>query len=160
MFLYRFDIQYSFRGEQNKMVESKILIVEDEIIIAEDLKQELTKLGYKIIGIASKGKEAIKKIKKTRPDIILMDLTLKGELDSIETAQQINKHHNIPLIYISGYFDQKMIQRAKKTQTYGYLKKPIRPLEIDNKIKAALKIHKLQKTLHYMNTQLNQQTIS
>ena len=129
------------------MVESKILIVEDEIIIAEDLKQELTKLGYKIIGIATKGKEAIKKIKKTKPDLILMDLTLKGELDGIETAKQINKHHNIPLIYISGYFDHKIIQRAKKTKAYGYLKKPIRPVEIHNKIKIALKAHKLQKNI-------------
>ena len=84
------------------MDDSKILIVKDEYIVATDLKQQLEDMGHKIVGIEGDGKAAIKKTVETEPDLILMDITLKGELDGIETAQRIQEDYDIPFIYLSG----------------------------------------------------------
>ena len=106
------------------MDDSKILIVEDEFIVATDLKQRLEDLGHEIVGIEGDGKSAIKKTVETEPDLILMDITLKGELDGIETAQQIQNIYDIPFIYLSGSSDTTTIERAKITEPSGYIIKP------------------------------------
>ena len=102
------------------MDDSKILIVEDEYIVATDLKQRLEDMGHKIVGIEGDGKSAIKKTEETKPDLILMDITLKGELDGIETAQQIQEDYDIPLIYLSGRNDNNTLKRAKTTEPSGF----------------------------------------
>ena len=84
------------------MIDSKILIVEDEYIVATDLKQRLEDIGHEIVGIESDGKSAIKKTVETKPDLILMDITLKGESDGIETAQRIQDIYDVQFIYLSG----------------------------------------------------------
>jgi len=118
------------------MVDSKILIVEDELIVATDLKQQLEDMGHEIVGIEGDGKGAIKKTVETEPDLILMDITLKGELDGIETAQQIQEDYDIPLIYLSGRYDNTTLERARTTEPSGYIIKPF----IDKGIKKALEM--------------------
>ncbi len=106
------------------MVDSKVLIVEDDYIVALDLKQRLEDMGHKIVGIEGDGEAAIKNTQKTKPDLILMDITLKGELDGIETAQKIQENNNIPFIYVSGYNDKKTLKRAKITKPLAFITKP------------------------------------
>ena len=116
------------------MDDSKILIVEDEYIVATDLKQRLENMGHEIVGIEGDGKSAIKKTVETKPDLILMDITLKGEIDGIETVQQIQEDYDIPFIYVSGSYDKTTLNRAKTTEPSGYIIKPF----IDRGIEKAL----------------------
>jgi len=120
--------------------------VEDVNIVASDLKQRLEKLGYKIVDIVDNGKDAIKVTEETKPDIILMDIILKGDLDGIETIQIINELHDIPHIYLTAYYDDKILERASKTQPYGYITKPFEDIGLYTAIQLALYKHqKLQR---------------
>ena len=119
------------------MLNSKILIVEDEIIVATDLKQRLENLGYNIVGITAKGRDAIKITGETNPDLILMDIMLKGGLDGIETAQKIRNVYNIPFIYLTGSTDNTILERAETTKPIGYIIKPFDDLSIQNSIEIA-----------------------
>lgn len=120
--------------ELYKLGDSKILIVEEEIIVAEDIKQQLENKGYDITGIVNNGRAAIEKVKETKPDLILMDITLQGELDGIETAQQIRNVYNIPHIYLTVYTEDKIMEKAKKTQPSDFIKKPFDKTELENAI--------------------------
>ncbi len=117
---------------------SKILIVEDEIIIAIDLKIRLENLGYYVPGIAVNGRDAIKKTAEKNPDIVLMDILLDGEKDGIEVAQQIRNQYNIPIIYLTGSQNNSTLERAKITEPYGYINKPFDNIEIENVIQLAV----------------------
>jgi CheY-like chemotaxis protein len=119
-------------------LNTKILIVEDVIIIATDLQQRLEKLGYNIVGIVNNGNDAIKITEETKPDLILMDIILKGDLDGIETVQIINELHNIPHIYLTSYYDDKTLERASKTQPFGYITKPFDDIGLYTAIQLAL----------------------
>ena len=125
----------------------KILIVEDEIIIAEGLQRKLKSMGYDIIGIASSGEEAIKKIKENNPDLILMDIVIHGMMDGIETAAQIHSLFDIPVVYLTAYADEKTLQRAKITEPFGYLIKPFKERELQITIEIALYKHEMEKKL-------------
>ena len=125
----------------------KILIVEDEIIIAEDLQRKLKSMEYDIIGIASSGEEAIKKIKENNPDLILMDIVIHGMMDGIETAAQIHSLFDIPVVYLTAYADEKTLQRAKITEPFGYLIKPFKERELQITIEIALYKHEMEKKL-------------
>ena len=116
----------------------RILIVEDERIVAEHIRQSLTRLSYKISGIASSGKEAFSLAKKNGPDLVLMDIVLKGKMDGIETASRILNELNIPVIYLSAYTDKKTIDRAKITEPFGYLVKPFDESSLKSSIEIAL----------------------
>ncbi len=119
-------------------LNTKILIVEDVIIVATDLQQRLEKLGYNIVGIVNNGNDAIKITEETKPDLILMDIILKGDLDGIETVQIINELHNIPHIYLTFYYDDKTLERASKTQPFGYITKPFDDIGLYTAIQLAL----------------------
>jgi len=125
----------------------KILIVEDEIIIAEDLQRKLKSMEYDIIGIASSGEEAIKKIKENNPDLILMDIVIHGMMDGIETAAQIHSLFDIPVVYLTAYADEKTLQRAKITEPFGYLIKPFKERELQITIEISLYKHEMEKKL-------------
>jgi CheY-like chemotaxis protein len=127
------------------MVSSKIFIVEDQIILANDLKLQLENLGYMVVGIAGNGKKAIKKIGEIQPDLILMDIVIRGDMDGIETAQKIRDLYNIPFIYLTAYFDDEILERASKTQPYGYITKPYNEIGLKTAIKLALYKHHLEK---------------
>ena len=107
------------------MTQIKVMIVEDELITAEAIAILLKKLNYDPIAIVSSGEEAISKIKILKLDLILMDIILAGTMDGIQTAQFINKNYNIPIIFITAYGDRKTLDRAKLSEPYGYLVKPI-----------------------------------
>lgn len=124
------------------MSEVKILIVEDERILALGLKKKLEKLGFKVTDAVSTGEDAIESVKADKPDLILMDIVLKGEMDGIEAAKLIINLHNIPIIYLTAYADDKTIERAVKTYPYGYLMKPYQERELKANIDMAL--HKFQ----------------
>jgi len=103
----------------------RILLVEDEIIIARDIKNMLMELDYFVCGPVSSGKEAIQSVKGKNPNLILMDIKLKGKMDGIEASEYIHKIINIPIIYMTSYTDDQTFKRAKKTNHQGYLIKPI-----------------------------------
>ncbi len=116
----------------------KILIVEDERIVATDLKNRLTKLGYQITGLAADSEKALSLINREDPDIILMDIRIQGSLDGIETAALLQRTHNIPVIYLTAYSEQQTLNRAIATKPYGYLLKPFSDRELHIAIQVSL----------------------
>lgn len=112
----------------------KILIVEDEMIIAADTSLQLSNLGYEVSGIATKGEDALIHIKKNLPDIVLFDIQLKGKLDGIETAQLMQKEFNIPIIYLTSNVDDANFIRAKKTNPSAFISKPFKKLDLQRAI--------------------------
>ncbi len=130
-----------------RLVKTKIFIVEDEIILANNLKQQLEKLGYVVVGISGDGKDAIKRSGEINPDLILMDIVLKGELDGIEAAQEIREIYDIPFIYLTSYYDDKILERAKNTYPYGYITKPYADVGLHAAIQIALHKHQNDKKI-------------
>ena len=128
-----------------------ILIVEDELLIAKNLFYKLEKLGYQIADIVSSGADAIQRAEEMKPDLILMDIVIKGDIDGIETAARIHQELDIPIIYTTAYADDETLQRAENTGSYGYLLKPFKERELHATIKIALSKHqeavKLQKII-------------
>ncbi len=92
----------------------KILVVEDEIIVAVNLGQKLKKLGYELVGITSSGEEAIQKAEENHPDLVLMDINIEGNLDGIETAEVLRNRFHTPVIYLTAYADESTLDRAKR----------------------------------------------
>lgn len=121
------------------MCKLKILIIEDNNLIALNLKEQLKGLGHNIIKIVSNGKNAIKLTEETNPDLILMDIQLKGELDGIETAQIIKDKYNTPLIYLTAYHTNELLDRAQKTQPIAYITKPYEEKELQTAIQCLQK---------------------
>ena len=115
-----------------------ILIVEDDFSSGEILQKILEKYNYHVTGIVDTGEEAIKWVRKSRPDLILMDITLKGELDGIQAAEIIHNEMEIPVIYITGWSDDSVFNRAKKTMPLGYILKPFNSYMIKSSIDLAL----------------------
>jgi len=106
------------------MANQKVLIVEDDTIIAYIEQWRLLKLGYEVCGSATTGADAMNCIAKMQPDIVLMDINLGGEIDGIETAGRIKKDFNIPVIFVSAHIDKATISRAKAINPDGFLRKP------------------------------------
>ena len=125
----------------------KILIVEDELLVAEDIAFRLISLGYQITEKVISGEDALASIKKHKPDLILMDIMLKGELDGIQTHELINKDYSIPLIYLTSYSDDKTFSRAKLTQPFGYIIKPFEERELQTAIEVAIYKHSMEARL-------------
>jgi len=109
----------------SKIPQIKVMIVEDELITAEAIAVLLKKLNYNPIAIVSSGEEAISEIKNLNLDLILMDIILAGTMDGIETAKIINTNYNLPIIFITAYGDKKTLNKAKLSEPYGYIVKPI-----------------------------------
>jgi CheY-like chemotaxis protein len=129
------------------MNKIKILIVEDELLIAKNLANKLKKLEYDIVKIVSSGQAAIEFVNSTIPDLILMDIAIKGNIDGIETASKIREKHNIPVIYLTAYADDTTLERASKTGGYGYILKPFKERGLHATIKMALSKHQEQSVL-------------
>jgi signal transduction histidine kinase len=123
------------------MSEAKILIVEDEFLIAQGLARKLEKLGYQIIDIVASGGEAIQRTREFYPDLILMDIVIEGDCDGIETAAEIYKSYFIPVIYVTAYADEQILKRAQNTGSYGYILKPFNERELHATIQIALSKH-------------------
>ncbi len=123
------------------MADTRILIVEDETIVAMDVQRRLQNLGYETPMVVPTGEEAIEGAKTINPDIILMDIMLQGEIDGIEAAQRIQESHSLPIIYLTAYADEDILQRAKITEPFGYILKPFEDRELHTCIEMALYKH-------------------
>lgn len=129
------------------MAQTQILVVEDENIVARDLQQTLRTLGYGVPVMASSGEEAIEKAAATRPDLVLMDIKLKGRLDGVAAAEEIGDRLDIPVVYLTAYADEQTLRRAKVTEPFGYLLKPFDERSLHAAIEVALHRHRMQMTL-------------
>lgn len=128
------------------MAGKKILIVEDETVEALDIKKMLESFGYDVPSVELDGEEAVLTAQKIRPDLILMDIVLKGKVDGIKAAKQI-KELNIPVIFLTAHSDNDALERAKKTEPYGYLVKPYDPLDLKNTVEFAIYKHAMDEKL-------------
>ncbi|MEH2225488.1 hybrid sensor histidine kinase/response regulator [Nostoc sp.] len=129
------------------MTNAKILVVEDEAIVAKDLQFRLKKFGYTVPAIASSGEEAINIAIEISPDLVLMDIKLKGSMDGIEAAAEIYKRLDIPVIYLTAYADENTLERAKITEPFAYLLKPFKERELQTNIEITLTKHGLERQL-------------
>jgi DNA-binding response OmpR family regulator len=118
---------------------NKILIVEDESLVVMDLTSSLAKLGYEVAGSASNHEEAISLTKEKKPDLILMDICLNGKKDGIQAAKEINRYHDIPIVYLTALDDTEVLERALKTNPCAYLTKPFSTQSLKASIEIALR---------------------
>lgn len=116
----------------------KILVVEDEMIIGAKISMQLTSLGYEVTGILPRGDEAILHLEQNKPDIVLLDINLKGTIDGIETAKQIHQKHDTPIIYITANSDEATFNRAKSTKPFAFIAKPFKQLDLQRAIELAI----------------------
>ena len=130
----------------NAMEPASILIVEDEPVVAKDIQLSLQRLGYRVPATATSGEEAIRKASDMHPDLILMDIVLKGKMDGVETALQIQRKQDVPVIYLTAYADNHTLERAKVTSPAGYMLKPYQANELRTTIELAL--HRAQHERH------------
>ncbi|MEZ7890288.1 MAG: response regulator [Candidatus Wallbacteria bacterium] len=128
-------------------VTTKIQIVEDKVIVARDIQNTLKNFGYYVSAVSHSGEDAVKKVSETTPDLILMDVMLNGRMDGISAAETIKNNYDIPIIYLTSYSNEETMQRAQKTQPYGYILKPFEDRELNIAIQIALCKHKLEKKL-------------
>ena len=125
----------------------RILVVEDQRLIAADIENTLKKLGYVVVGNVSSGEDAISKSDQLRPELVLMDVRLRGEMDGIQAAEIIRDRFNVPVVYLTAYADEETILRAKKTTPFGYLVKPFNERELRATIEIAFYTHQMERTL-------------
>lgn len=123
------------------MSKTSVLIVEDEGIVAKDIQHSLKKLGYLVAGICATGEESIRLTEETKPNLILMDIMLKGEMNGIEAADQIRLRFNIPIIYLTAYADESTLEKAKATEPNGYIIKPFKEIDLHTSIEMAIYKH-------------------
>jgi len=116
----------------------KILVVEDEAIIAMDIQFMLRKLGFSQLEVVDTGEESLQKVAVDKPHLVLMDIKLKGQLDGIEAAKQIFFEYNVPVIYITAFGDEKTLERADGSARYGFITKPFEETELQSTIESAL----------------------
>lgn len=125
------------------MNNSRILVVEDEAIVAMVIKRRLKDLGYIVSGVASTGKDAITKVEGTFPDLVLMDIRLKGDMDGIEATKIIKDRFSLPVVYLTAHSDDVTFKKAKETDPDGYILKPFTEKDLSTTIEIAL--HKFRK---------------
>ena len=123
---------------RNQRPPTRLILVEDESIVALNLRDNLSRLGYEICGIAASGEDALRKIEQQKPDLVLMDIHIDGELDGIETAAKIPPELHIPVIYLSAFSEETTLARARLTSPGGYLLKPFSGRKIHASIQMAL----------------------
>jgi len=123
------------------MGKIKIVVVEDESIVAKDLQNSLKNLGYGVPAVVSSGEKAIETIHKYHPDIVLMDIMLKGDMSGIEAAKIIKDRFNIPVIFLTAYANEDTLEKAKPSVPYGYIIKPFKEKELETTIEMAINKH-------------------
>ena len=129
------------------MAQAKILIVEDEILVAEDVRSKLEGMGYSALPISTSGPDAIQQAQRARPDLVLMDIDLPGPMDGIEAAAHIRERCGIPVVYLTAYADSETIDRAKTTEPHGYIVKPFEQRELRSTVEIALYKHRMEEAL-------------
>lgn len=129
------------------MEEAKILIIEDEAIVAEDLEMAITDIGYEVLGRADSADDAIQKAFELKPDLVLMDIVLKGEKNGIDASREIKRKMDIPVIFLTAYSDNDLIDRAKSSEPYAYLVKPFQREQLLAAIEMALYKSRMERRL-------------
>ncbi|MDD3978101.1 response regulator [Methanomicrobium antiquum] len=125
--------------------EFKVLIVEDDAIISMDIEQRVKKAGWAVIGVEDRAEKVYEAVEKERPDIVLMDINIKGDSDGVTVAEKLLEDYGIHVIYITAYSDMSMKERSLKTDPLGYLVKPIREAELTEMLEyAAERISRLK----------------
>ncbi len=120
------------------MSKINVLVVEDESIVSKDIQHSLKKLGYNVVGAAATGEKAIELVRSEKPDVVLMDIMLKGDMSGIDTAEIVHKEVNIPIIYLTAYADEATLAKAKITEPYGYIIKPFKEIDLHTSIEMAI----------------------
>lgn len=123
------------------MSKINVLVVEDESIVSKDIQHSLKKLGYNVVGASATGEMAIELAGSEKPDIVLMDIMLKGEMNGIQAAEQIKQKHEIPIIFLTAYADESTLSKAKITEPYGYILKPFKEIDLHTTIEMAIYKH-------------------
>lgn len=129
------------------MARTRILVVEDESIVALDIQQRLQRMGYQVVGVAATGEAAIRQAEQARPDLVLMDIKLRGEMDGIEAADTIRNRFHLPVIFLTAFADDTTLQRAAVTEAFGYILKPFEERELAINIEIALYKHEMERKL-------------
>jgi DNA-binding response OmpR family regulator len=122
----------------------RALIVEDEILIAEELKARLSLLGFSVIAAVDSGEEGIAIATRERPDLVLMDIRLKGEKDGVQATKEIHQQVDVPIVYLTAYSDRLTVDRARGTEYDGFVLKPFRAGELQSTIEIAMQRHALR----------------
>ncbi len=126
---------------------ARVLVVEDEVLVARDIQARLQRMGYEVVGSAAKGEEAVELALNLVPDLVLMDINLRGDMDGIEAAIQINEVKSIPIIFCTAYSNDEILERAKITSPFGYVLKPFDNRELEINIEIALFKHRVERDL-------------
>ena len=137
---------------------ARILVVEDESIVAFNLQQRLEQLGYDVPAIAVSGQESLELVDETMPDLVLMDIHIQGDMDGIDVASRLRETHAVPVIYLTAYSEDSTLERARQTSPYGYLLKPFSERELHATIQMAFERHRLESELQ-RNQRLLQQAL-
>jgi two-component system cell cycle sensor histidine kinase/response regulator CckA len=137
------------------MNTARIMVVEDERITAESIKCTLEDLGYAVCAIVATGAEAVAQAEEQRPDLVLMDIVLRGGMDGIDAAERIRAAHNIPIVYATAYADEPFLRRARVTAPYGYILKPFTTRELHSNIEMALHKSQLDRRIARQNAVLD-----
>ncbi len=135
---------------------ARILIVEDELVIAKDLQKQLQKLGHDIPEIAASGEKAISIASKINPELVLMDIVLKGEMDGVKTAERLRSQFDIPVVFLTAYGDDQTLQRAKVSEPFGYILKPFDMQMVKITIEIALYKHEVERERAKLVAELRQ----
>ena len=123
------------------MPKATVLVVEDESSVSKDIQYSLKKLGYEVIGSSATGAKAIELALELKPNIVLMDIMLKGDINGIEASAEIKKSLNIPIIFLTAYADENTLEKAKITEPYAYILKPFKEIDLHTSIEMALYKH-------------------
>jgi len=126
---------------------AKVLVVEDEQIVAMDVRSQLCGLGYEVVGIATTGKEALRFCEERHPDLVLMDIQLQGPRDGIATASEVRRRWQIPVVFMTAFAGEETLSRAKLSAPYGYLTKPFQARHLSATISIALQQHRLTREM-------------
>ena len=138
------------------MTAVKIMVVEDEGIVALDIQSKLEGKGYEVTAVVSSGEEAVEKAAETHPNLVLMDIQLEGEMDGVEAADQIRSRFDIPVVYLTAFSDDSTLQRAKVSEPFGYLLKPFEERKMHTTIEIALYKHQIDQEKAHLEAQLQQ----
>lgn len=133
------------------MNRNRILIIEDEPIVAEDIKSILEKLGYEVAGMAADGDQALAIAPAAKPDMVLMDIKLAGASDGVETAVHLRRRHQLPIIFLTAYADDQTLARAKEAEPFGYIIKPFDEQSLRSTLEMALYKVRMEKRLDHIN---------
>jgi PAS domain S-box-containing protein len=147
MALASFRIGFNHTNLARVSMKPRIFVVEDEAVVALDIRHRLQELGYDVAGMASSGEDAMSAVGVTRPDVVLMDVNLGGGIDGIETAARVREHFHIPVVFLTAFSDAELIARIRLTEPFAYVLKPFEEAELHAAIEIALLRHRLENTI-------------